>query len=82
MENLKYCPFCGSNNAKILLEHDKDVGRCWYVECQKCYSKGAAYVECPSGHQDNDEALGQIKTAVKNAAAAWNRRADDGTDKS
>ena len=72
---LKYCPFCGSTNVKIMLEHDRDCGRCWYAKCQKCYSQGTSYVECPSGNQAEDEALEQIKTAVKNAANAWNTSA-------
>lgn len=80
MVNLKYCPFCGSTNVKILLEYDEYGRRYWYAECQKCNSKGASYIECISGNQNKDEALEQIETAVNSAADAWNRRVDDVTD--
>ena len=74
-EPLKSCPFCGNVNVKLVLEHDKDVGRCWYVECQKCYAKSASMVEC-HGRQEPEEAFDQITAAVIAATIAWNRRAE------
>jgi Lar family restriction alleviation protein len=37
MENIKECPFCGSNNAEI--KEDQSTiyyGGAYYVECQDC----------------------------------------------
>ena len=77
MASLKYCPFCGSTDVKIIPEQDPEVGRCWYAECQERESKGTSFVECPDGHQEPYEVLEQIKAATRNAAMAWNRRVDD-----
>lgn len=74
---LKSCPFCGSEKVKIILEHDRDCGRCWFVQCNTCYARGASIVESID-RQEPDEAFGQIVKATKEAAKAWNRRANDG----
>ena len=68
------CPFCGGN-AHVSHEVDSEVGRCWFIECEKCYSKGPEIVE-----NVNDEPLPPeklyyaIEKAVKIAADDWNRR--------
>lgn len=60
-EDLKPCPFCGSKRVQLYQDYDDD-DYCvtYYVECYDCGGRG------PSG-SDTEE---------KNAAAAWNRRAD------
>ena len=74
---LKPCPFCGSEKVKIILEHDLECGRCWFVRCNTCYARGTSIVES-IGQQEPDEAFAQIVKATKDAAKAWNRRANDG----
>lgn len=75
-ENLKPCPFCGSEEVKVVLEHDRECGRCWYVQCQRCYAQGSSMVES-MGNQELDKAYEQIITATNEAIAAWNRRVND-----
>lgn len=76
-EKLKPCPFCGSEKVKVVLEHDRECGRCWYVQCLMCYARGSSMVES-TGKQEPDEAYGQIITATNEAKRAWNRRVNDG----
>ena len=80
MYDLKPCPFCGEKDVKICLEHDRNLGRCWQVACQRCGSKGAMTFESIS-KQNPEEAYEQIERAVKAAVELWNTRAErnDGT---
>ena len=73
MDTLKPCPFCGSEKVKVVLKHERICGRCWAVQCQKCYSKGTSIVESMND-QEPDEAYEQIIRATNEAKAAWNRR--------
>lgn len=75
MYDLKPCPFCGKEDVKICLKHDRDLGRCWLVECQRCGSKSATMVESIS-KQEPEEAYEQIERAVKAAVEFWNTRAE------
>ena len=77
MSKLKPCPFCGSEEVKVVLEHDRTCGRCWFVQCQDCYAQGASAVESVDG-QEPDEAYEQIVRATNTAKEAWNRRVQDG----
>lgn len=74
MDGLKYCPFCGGNQIKVILGHDKFSGRCWYVQCARCYAKSASITERLEGIQEKDD-FEQIEAAVEKAKAAWNKRA-------
>lgn len=76
MSKLKPCPFCGSEKAKVILEHDRTCGRCWFVQCQGCYAQGTSIVESING-QEPDEAYEQIVSATNRAKEAWNRRVDN-----
>ena len=73
---LKPCPFCGSEQVNIILEHDRECGRCWYVQCLNCYARGSSMVESV-GNQRPDEAYKQIVAATHDAVAAWNKRASE-----
>lgn len=73
---LKPCPFCGSEKVKVMLEHDSICGRCWFVQCENCHSKGTSIVESMY-RQEPEEAYEQIINATNKAKDAWNRRADD-----
>lgn len=77
MDKLKPCPFCGSEKVKVMLKHDRIYGRCWFVQCQNCYSKGTSMVESMD-RQEPEEAYDQIISATNKAKDAWNRRANDG----
>ena len=77
MSKLKPCPFCGSEEVKVVLEHDRICGRCWFVQCQDCYAQGALAIESVNG-QEPDEAYEQIVSATNTAKQAWNRRAHNG----
>ena len=79
MSKLKPCPFCGSEKVKVVLEHDRTCGRCWFVRCQTCYSQGSSMVESMD-RQEPEEAYEQIVSATNKAKEAWNRRAQDGVD--
>lgn len=74
MDELKPCPFCGGDRVKLMLEHDRDAGRCWYVGCEKCYARGASFSESHGDRQNGDIAYSQIVTTWKHATKAWNRR--------
>lgn len=80
MYDLKPCPFCGEKIVKICLEHDRILGRCWLVACQRCGAKSAKIFESIS-KQEPEEAYEQIERAVNNAVELWNTRAErnDGT---
>lgn len=73
MDKLKPCPFCGSEKVKVMLEHDRICGRCWFVQCQYCYSQSSSIAESMDG-QEPDEAYEQIVNATSEAIIAWNRR--------
>lgn len=73
MDKLKPGPFCGSEKVKVVLKHDRTCGRCWFVQCQKCYSKGTSIVESIDC-QEPEEAYDQIISATNEAKDAWNRR--------
>ena len=75
MSGLKRCPFCGSTTVKLILENDKDTGRCWYVGCGSCYARGTSFIEHANGRQDESEAYQDITTTWGKAIRAWNRRA-------
>ena len=77
MEDLKPCPFCGSEKVKVVLEHNRTYGRCWFVQCQTCYSQSSSIVESMDS-QEPDEAYEQIVSATNKAKEVWNRRAGDG----
>lgn len=73
---LKPCPFCGNEKVKIILEHDRECGRCWYVQCSGCYAQGSSIAES-IGNQKSDEAYEQIVAATREAIASWNRRSEN-----
>ena len=57
MNELKYCPFCGSNNVHSAFYHFKDNGAKAVIECRNCY--------CSSGYYDNlKEAVAQWNTRI------------------
>jgi len=74
MSDLKPCPFCGSEKVKVVLEHNRTYGRCWFVQCKTCYSQSSSIVESMDC-QDPDEAYEQIVSATNKAKEVWNRRA-------
>ena len=77
MKELKPCPFCGSKEIKVILEHDPECGRCWYVRCEGCYAHSTSMVECWD-KQEPENAYKEIIRATEQAMAAWNRRKQDG----
>ena len=66
MNELRECPFCGSDGeivSKVL-----DSGTVYRVRCRLCYAQ-SPYRANPVMHG--------FHTTVKKAADAWNRRADN-----
>ena len=95
MDELKPCPFCGSTKVKVdgtvkstafTINHGLDVVR-YSVRCNKCHARGSV---C-SGYTRNaiytlseygKKLLGSGEQIKSRAIEAWNRRADDGKEKS
>ncbi len=61
MSKLKPCPFCGGEAETRTDENDE-----WYVSCTKCFALVGYCVDT----------WGEYATE-EDAAAAWNRRAED-----
>ena len=67
-EELKPCPFCGSENVYILSK-DGHSNKTAIIFCSEC--KSVVFIEDNEGEGYND-------MTVARAIEAWNRRADDG----
>jgi Lar family restriction alleviation protein len=62
------CPFCGSDNVKVIEEIrniDFIIDDLTSVSCEQCYGRGARAMN------------GTKKRRIEMAIAAWNRRAND-----
>ena len=87
---LKPCPFCGSDKVKVEGKNKKSLSyeglehRTYAVRCNKCHSRGGT----ASGHIRNHfyhltergkELMESESEIRKRAIENWNRRANDGT---
>lgn len=75
-EELKPCPFCGSE-AKLKRDPGNEVyGQSWRAKCKglNCGAKGPAYFGSSTFAPDDAQSRTQDMVAKKNAAAWWNRR--------
>ena len=65
-EELKPCPFCGSEDVFLEDASDKN-GELWVVGCNKCFVAFSAGSESSEGCAD---------ATREETIAAWNRRAE------
>lgn len=69
MDELKPCPFCGSNPVFVTVEGIKTVLRC---SCHQCYLHNNPPTSWHNGDTNEHAEL--------RLATWWNRRAEDGTE--
>lgn len=90
MMELKLCPFCG--NKKVVVRHkyitDRSVIRSayFYAKCTKCHARGKPIVGSyrESWVCEPPKWAGEYREKEyweEKAIEAWNRRANDGTEK-
>ena len=93
MEELKPCPFCGGK-AKVMAREKKFFG--WrgnglkvksyfaYCACNRCRARGNPVSTSPSSEEPityTGKYRKWFLPYIDRAVEAWNRRADDGTNK-
>lgn len=84
MEELKSCPFCGSNALEIKFENSFSKPDSYqlylykaFVKCKSCSAKGGESLIVSSPSQEIDELSNmylQQKRAEKAARAKWNTK--------
>lgn len=79
MSELKPCPFCGGKNI-VLISCDEEACQSCIESCENCNMKSYAY--CCSANQSGCGATGGWHTSVEKAKFNWNRRYDNGKEKS